>query len=126
MKLNNDCVRDFLLTCEDVPMDLNPGIDYFLEQKRLTKYPSKDIVYSMKQLYEARFIDVATIKTPGGPKFNGRFLDITWNGHQFLDDIRSDNVWEKTKEKVKSTVGSTSLQVMSSVASSIALKFLGL
>lgn len=126
MKLNNDCVRDCLLVCEEISMGSRPDLQYFFEQTKLKKYTQEDITYSMKKLYEAGFIEFQVINIYGGPAFTGKFLDITWSGHQFIADIRSDTVWKKTKEKVASTVGSTSLKVMGSLASSIALKLTGL
>lgn len=126
MRLNTDCVRDCLITCEDVPMESRPSLSMFFDQSRLQQYSQEDIVYSMKQLYEAGFIDVKPINSLGGPSFDAIFLDITWNGHQFLNDIRSDTIWQKTKETVKSTLGTTSLQVMGTLASSFAAKALGL
>lgn len=126
MKLNSDCVREVLLTCEEVPINSHTPLETFFSQKRLEKYSSDEIAYSMKKLVEAGFIDFKTVRVWGGPDFDGIFLDITWNGHQFLDAIRSDTVWAKTKEKISSTVGSTSLQVMGTLASTIATKLLGL
>lgn len=126
MKLNSDCVREVLLTCEEVPLNSHPPLENFFTQKRLEKYSNDEISYSMKKLVEAGFVDFKTIRVWGGPDFDGIFLDITWQGHQFLDAIRSDTVWTKTKEKISSTVGSTSLQVMGTLASTIASKLLGL
>lgn len=27
---------------------------------------------------------------------------LTWQGHEFLDSIKSDTIWNKTKEEIKS------------------------
>ena len=51
---------------------------------------------------------------------------LTWNGHDFLDAIRSDSVWEKTKATVAETVGSASFEVIKAVATAVALKALGI
>lgn len=125
MKLNFDCVRDLMLAAEDIPYNENPTMIYFLKNSRLSQYSPDDIYYSMEKIVEAGFVKLRRVKTLSGP-FDGIFIGITWEGHQFLDSIRSDTVWEKAKEKVKKTIGSTSLQVLSSVAVSIASKFLGL
>lgn len=125
MKLNFDCVRDLMLAAEDIPYNENPTMIYFLKNPRLSQYSPDDIYYSMEKIVEAGFVELRRVKTLNGP-FDGIFIGITWEGHQFLDSIRSDTVWDKAKEKVKTTVGSTSLQVLSSVAISVASKFLGL
>jgi hypothetical protein len=51
---------------------------------------------------------------------------ITYAGHNFLDAVRNDTVWRKTMEKVGSAVGSTSLEIIKSVAESYAKQLLGL
>ena len=55
MKLNSDCVREVLLTCEEVPINSHTPLETFFSQKRLEKYSSDEIAYSMKKLVEAGF-----------------------------------------------------------------------
>ncbi|MGN7267361.1 DUF2513 domain-containing protein [Bacillus licheniformis] len=50
---------------------------------------------------------------------------ITWDGHQFLDNIRDNAVWSKTKDAVKS-LSSVSLSILSNVGESITKKLIGL
>nr|WGD84452.1 DUF2513 domain-containing protein [Bacillus subtilis] len=50
---------------------------------------------------------------------------ITWDGHQFLDTIRDNAVWSKTKDAVKS-LSSVSLSILSNVGESITKKLIGL
>jgi len=44
--------------------------------------------------------------------------DLTPKGHEFLSNIRKDTNWNKTKELAEK-IGSTSLQVLVSVASQV-------
>lgn len=37
---------------------------------------------------------------------------ITWEGYDYLDAIRSDNVWAKAKDAISRSVGDTSLSVV--------------
>jgi hypothetical protein len=30
---------------------------------------------------------------------------LTWEGHEFLDDIRDPEIWRKTKDRAKSVAG---------------------
>ena len=39
-------------------------------------------------------------------------LRLTWAGHEFLDQVRSDTVWEKTKALVLKNTGSLSLEAV--------------
>lgn len=51
---------------------------------------------------------------------------MTWDGHEFLDDIRSDSVWSQTKSAVVNQVGSVSLSVLQEVAKGIVKGLVGL
>ena len=52
--------------------------------------------------------------------------DLTWSGHALLNDIRSETVFNQTKEKIIKSVGSASLTIFQQLASTIVLKTLGL
>ena len=41
--------------------------------------------------------------------------DLTYEGHQFLADIRSDTTWNKTKETAKN-IGTESLHAIKDIA----------
>ena len=114
-----------MLTFEDVPYGETPTMEYFIASERLQSYSNEDILYCTEKLTEADYIVLHRVKAWGLP-FDGIFRGITWEGHQFLDSIRSDTVWEKSKEKIKATVGSASLQIISALATSITTKLLGL
>lgn len=47
-----------------------------------------------------------------------RVYDMTFQGHEFLEKIRSDTVWNQKLKPVFTTIGSMSLEVISSVANS--------
>lgn len=47
-------------------------------------------------------------------------------GYDFLDAVRSDAVWSKTKKKVADTVGTASLEVVKAVAQGVARAALGM
>lgn len=51
---------------------------------------------------------------------------LTWEGHEFVDNIRNKNIWESTKKRVSGLVGSLSLSVVAAVAEAEAKKLLGL
>ncbi|WP_423748462.1 DUF2513 domain-containing protein [Bacillus cereus] len=50
---------------------------------------------------------------------------MTWDGHQFLDNIREKSIWEATKIKA-ATLGSVSLPTLSELAKSYIAEKLGL
>ncbi|EAG0857908.1 DUF2513 domain-containing protein [Listeria monocytogenes] len=52
-------------------------------------------------------------------EINALFVSkITWSGHQFLDNIRDDEVWKRTKKTV-SKFSSVSVSLLSTIASNI-------
>ena len=44
--------------------------------------------------------------------------NITWNGHQFLNTIRPDSIWNATKKKAKQ-IGGMSIHGLSLISSAI-------
>lgn len=60
----------------------------------------------------------------GNERWDG--VRLSWPGHEFLNAVRDDTVWVKTKEKIASTVGTASVSVLSQVAGAIARGLLGL
>lgn len=44
---------------------------------------------------------------------------MTFQGHEFLEKIRSETVWDQKLKPVFTTIGSMSLDVISNVANSV-------
>lgn len=114
MKLNPDCVRDILLTVENNKF----GTQMTLEQLcvKLPNYECDEIHYCCLKLDEAGLLDVVSIPMirqtmPGIKSIN----DLTFEGHEFLADIKSDNAWNKTKTIAKN-VGSFSIHALKDIS----------
>lgn len=113
MKLNPDCVRDLLLEIEQ-STDSNKMYSYSPQDEYLKKYDKNTVYYHFRQaalselLYNSEF------------DMSGDFycVDLSPKGHQFLNDIRSENNWKKTKE-IAANVGSFSLDALSNIATSV-------
>ena len=119
MELNKDCVRDVLLSCEELlKMDeegyMNSLSHEELEQV-LLNYKTEDIIYTVVKLKEAGFLDVKVTRASGNILVDVRIYDITFTGHEFLNDIRDDNNWKKVKEIAKS-VGAFSINMIAQIA----------
>lgn len=127
MKLNHDCVRQVLIDIEEImPAHDIITSNLFEEFDSYKKFGEEQFSYTLAKLKEAGFITVLETSADGAVNIFLTINSMTWEGHKFLDTIQSETVWNKTKEKVSSTVGSASLQVMGAVASNLALKLLGL
>ncbi|MGF7145288.1 glycine cleavage system protein P-like pyridoxal-binding family [Anaerotaenia torta] len=117
MKLNPDCIRDILLTVEEIATYSNI-FEYDPESsdlKRLKSYSEEEVMYHLRQCKENNFFIKCTFNIIGGCTI----IDLSPKAHQFLADIRSDNIWSKTKETAKS-VGSFSLDILAKIASAVA------
>ncbi|AXU11141.1 DUF2513 domain-containing protein [Parvimonas micra] len=98
MKLNQDCIRDILLYLES-----NLKLDKYMMHKELinnlTDYSKEDIEYSLLKLDEADFVDMHIVSADNITFYSCVIYDITIQGHNFLDSIRPQSVWEKVKNK---------------------------
>lgn len=126
MKLNYDCIRDILLTIEEIPNRKDDLIlENFKSYKKLSKYNEAEIQYNALKLLQEEY--VTGLKIPDKNTTIVLFLtDLTWSGHALLNDIRSETVFNQTKEKIIKSVGSASLTIFQQLASTIVLKTLGL
>jgi len=91
-------------------MELIRKILLYLEEKQdvsnwdavvIEKYDPKVISYHIKLLYQAGLIEAKPLNTKDS---YGMWLakGLTWDGHEFLDSVKNDTVWEKVKEGIKS------------------------
>ncbi|MBA1352665.1 DUF2513 domain-containing protein [Staphylococcus cohnii] len=125
MELNHDLIRDILLTIEELDYTVNgTNKDDFENHERLSEYASKQILYTLKRLSDAGYINVTFGK---GEAFFAFYNvnSMTFEGHQLLDDIRDEKVWRETKEKA-SKLSSVSIPVLQQLASSVTKQIFGL
>ncbi|MCA1233286.1 DUF2513 domain-containing protein [Bacillus velezensis] len=125
MKLKHDCVRDILLTIEDIKeFNVFLPIQKLMKQDKLINYSKDDICYTLFKLEEAGFINLQVASFQEG-NFPLGITDMTYQGHEFLKNIRQSSVWSETKS-LASKVGSTSLTILSVVAAGVVKAQLGL
>ena len=55
--------------------------------------------YHLRIMEQAGLVDT-NIQAAGDNMF-WIYASLSWNGHVFLDSLKSDNVWDKTKEFLK-------------------------
>ena len=114
MKLNKDCVRNILLTIESMEYESVYTVEKLHEL--LPDYSYDELQYHCIQLLDAGFIKAVSVPILGhiNPQIS-RIKDLTYQGHEFLADIRSDSIWNKTKDRAK-TIGSESLHALRDIA----------
>lgn len=118
MRLNPDCMRDVLLVAEE-NLPLNGSLPMSDLLPLLPGYSEDEITYTCLKLNEANLLNIFKTPYPGGTFVND-IREITYNGHQFLENIRNQSTWETVKQKL-SLLGSSSVPVIMSVASQVIL-----
>lgn len=63
-------------------------------------YDFNDIAYQCKLLYDAGLIDQYKARYGDNTIYLFTVGALTWEGHDFLDKIRQDIIWNKTKETI--------------------------
>lgn len=113
MKLNPDCIRDILFVVENNATYSNDVSEETMFKELGLKYPREEILYHVRQCeHSGLFLKVVHY-------FGGFSIqDLSPYGHQFINDIRQDNNWNRTKDIAKN-VGSFSLDVLKDISSQV-------
>lgn len=119
MRLNPDCMRDVLLIAEDhVPLNGSLSMGNLLSL--LPNYSKDEIAYTCLKLNEGNLLNILKINSDNVTSV-ANISDITYEGHQFLENIRNQSTWEIVKQKL-SFLGSSSVQAIMSVASQVIIE----
>lgn len=105
MKRDMDVIRQILLAAEAHPEA------YIYSFPTDVKASGQMLQEHLRMLRDAGFLDYE--KTLAGARFGWR---LTWNGHEFIDEIRDPEIWRKTKEGADK-VGSWSIKLLGEIAS---------
>lgn len=112
MRRDFDIVRRLLLEVEGYGPDVVDKTFSELDDD------SPEDVYHALLLVEAGYLDGKIQGRGGGIKVI--WVDgLTWKGHDFLDAIKDDTIWRRTKDRIVSTVGTASAEVVKAVAEGI-------
>ena len=113
MKRDMELIRKILLVIED------QYIDVALYNIEVEGYDFEAIAYHCKILHDAGLIsDYDGVFTFDGLGDFG-VGSLTWEGHEFLDKIRDDRVWGRTKETMKEKGIPFALDTVIKIASTI-------
>ncbi len=116
MKLNPDCIRDILIDIEETTtINASWWYDSHNPSTRLISYDRFEIAYHARYCYEANLIKDFSI---GGDSESVYALDLTPNGHDFLSNIRENNIWNGVKT-VAEKIGSSSLDALIQISSNV-------
>ena len=126
MKLEPEAVKAILLTIEENMLSddvmskqqilkLVPQSDYYIEE---------DLNQAFNVLLTSNYLNVVPNSEARDNRkvlITVKISGLTWDGCQFLDNIRDKKRWEAVKERAKA-VGGCALDILSSVASGLAVE----
>lgn len=113
MKRNMDLCRLILFKIEE---------EYFstsLYNLKITGYSDEEVAYHCKLLFDNELIS----------DYKDSYVDdsldffevgsLTWKGHDFIDKIREDTVWNRTKEVIKEKMLPSTIEVIKDISGAI-------
>lgn len=119
MKRDLDLIRDIMLRIEASNKTSFMAPDFMdLCDNENTLY------YNIHLMYQAGFIDAFDVSSCGFvfPQYQIQWLSNS--GCEYLDSVRNNSVWAKTKTALKSVGGNASLEVVKNIASRFLMELL--
>ena len=112
MKRNWDVIRKIMVKLEDLPTESSQ-----LDSDAIVGVDNETVFYHMRMMIEAG------LAIGGCPEMlgacHGYLLRLSWEGHELLDKIRRESVWNKVKDIAKTKSIDLSIDVVKSVAKSV-------
>lgn len=122
MKRDMDLVRQLLFYIEANQKNEPFQSDYIT---MINGYEEGAAGYHLKIMVDGGLIDATDISTFDSVSWDFLIHNITWSGHDFLDSVRDDNVWNHTKSALK-PFASASFEIVKSIAVAYISSKLGL
>ncbi len=119
MKRNMDIIRDILLSIEELPPG---GPQHTLQIKG--EWKADEVVGHLRLVRDAGLVD-------GQIEFYDKdviiaIFGLSNEGHDLLDTIRDEQVWNKTKTEVGKVGGTVAIETLKAVAIAVTAKILGI
>lgn len=123
MRRNPELVRKLMLAIEQTSQPLTA-------QAQIDSYPRDEVAYHMRLIIEAGLAQGSVMEDHSGrnttvPR-NVVIVRMTNAGHDFIDSVRGDTVWNAVTEKVKTLGGSFTLNVLQQLALRVLMAHAGL
>ena len=114
MQRDLDLIRKILLAAEGFEDEEYPKLEGYSEQL---------IDYHLELLDDAGFVELKRLSTLQETYYS--IVRLTWDGHEYLDAIRPDDVWDGVQKKL-AKVGSASLPIVKELGEAVLRQQLGL
>lgn len=98
MKRDWEIIRAVLLKLEGAP-----SANTVLRPDHMREYPEQEVAYNMRLLHQAGYLKGSFLESSSNGVINAAIVKhLTNAGHELLDTIRNETVWEKTKATFQS------------------------
>jgi len=122
MKRNWDTIRKILLTVESIPDVSTQLTNSDISDK--TGIDIQEASYHCKLMIDAGLIDGSCRDYIGGAGTSCLINRLTWDGHEFLDKIRNENVWNSMKTTLRKNGIDMSFDLAKTLATNIISKLI--
>jgi hypothetical protein len=113
MKRDMDLIRAILFRIERSDTTGSGRPDVIFE-----RHSQEKVSYHVLLAAQAGFIKARDL-TNSGSKLDVRPIHLTWAGHEFIDAVRSDTLWEKAKSISREKTGTVSFEALKIVLSKL-------
>lgn len=113
MKRNMDLMREILLQVEARPTPQS------IELVEVPSHDQEEISYHVKLLGDAGYLDIYDLRTLGPDGFRYAPSALTNAGHDLLDGMRNNSIWDATKARLLKIGGSAPLDVVQAVITAV-------
>ena len=120
MKRDFDLIRKILNEVE------SSDHGYYVGYPEIKGYSVEQIRYHIHLLGESGLADVVDVSFSDGNSPQAELRNLTWQGHDFLDSIKDESLWEKAKKTVLGSASGIAIDVLMAWAKNEAMKKLGL
>lgn len=95
MQRDMDLIRELLLRIEKNPQLDGTHYVAFNRSDDFGEHSFEEVLYHVDLLFEAGFVKgTVTMESPAISR-------LTWQGHEFIDDISDSGIWASIKERIK-------------------------
>ncbi|KPM67345.1 hypothetical protein HB4184_00135 [Pseudomonas putida] len=101
MQRDMDLLRLLLLYLEGASTKANSILVFRNGEPAIQGYTDDEVRYHLNLAVQAGLID----QGGKGPLNGFQFRRLTWSGHDFVDAVRDDEIWGKTRQGAKAAGG---------------------
>lgn len=112
MRRSWDVIRKIMIKLEEIPNECGE-----LESDSVPGVDNDTAFYHMRLMIEAGLAVGGCPETFG--RSHGHLLRLTWDGHELIDKIRRDSVWNAIKETAKNKSIDLSVDVVKTIAKTV-------